>query len=201
MTGAGDAAELGRGAAGVQLPGRLPQGRGARQHQHQGGADLHAEYVTPTPATTIQPSLLFSSLVLYIYILPKAARCLSDILSAAYLSASGAVDNHWIGLNDMSREGGFIWSDGSAVAYVNWDDGEPNNSGEEDCGLILAGKGGVWNDAKCDDRHKVGYNIILYLNYLDISRRCARSAATITASRRGRTRPPWSARRGGPASR
>ena len=47
MTGAGDAAELGRGAAGVQLPGRLPQGRGARQHQHQGGADLHAEYVTP----------------------------------------------------------------------------------------------------------------------------------------------------------
>ena len=124
-----------------------------------------------------------------------------NALSAAYLSASGAVDNHWIGLNDMSREGGFIWSDGSAVAYVNWDDGEPNNSGEEDCGLILAGKGGVWNDAKCDDRHKVGYNIILYLNYLDISRRCARSAATITASRRGRTRPPWSARRAGPASR
>ena len=83
-----------------------------------------------------------------------------NALSAAYLSASGAVDNHWIGLNDMSREGGFIWSDGSAVAYVNWDDGEPNNSGEEDCGLILAGKGGVWNDAKCDDRHKVGYFII-----------------------------------------
>ena len=53
MTGAGDAAELGRGAAGVQLPGRLPQGRGARQHQHQGGADLHAEYVTPTPATIL----------------------------------------------------------------------------------------------------------------------------------------------------
>ena len=83
-----------------------------------------------------------------------------NALSAAYLSASGAVDNHWIGLNDMSREGGFIWSDGSAVAYVNWDDGEPNNSGEEDCGLILAGKGGVWNDAKCDDRHKVGYFIL-----------------------------------------
>ena len=133
--------------------------------------------------------------------MPKAARCLFDIQSAAYLSASGAVDNHWIGLNDMSREGGFIWSDGSAVAYVNWDDGEPNNSGEEDCGLILAGKGGVWNDAKCDDRHKVRYEIILYINYLDISRRCARSAATITASRRGRTRPPWSARRAGPASR
>ena len=74
---------------------------------------------------------------------------ISHTLSLAYLSASGAVDNHWIGLNDMSREGGFIWSDGSAVAYVNWDDGEPNNSGEEDCGLILAGKGGVWNDAKC----------------------------------------------------
>ena len=127
---------------------------------------------------------------------------ISHTLSLAYLSASGAVDNHWIGLNDMSREGGFIWSDGSAVAYVNWDDGEPNNSGEEDCGLILAGKGGVWNDAKCDDRHKVWCNIVYLIStYLYLSRRCARSAGTTTASRRGLTRPPWSARRGGPASR
>ena len=64
------------------------------------------------------------------------------------------MDAHHIGLSDMSREGGFIWSDGSPVAYVNWRDGEPNDSGGEDCALILAGKGGVWNDSPCNQRHK-----------------------------------------------
>ena len=52
---------------------------------------------------------------------------------SAYLGAAGAVDAHHIGLSDKSREGGFIWSDGSPVAYVNWRDGEPNDSGGEDC--------------------------------------------------------------------
>jgi hypothetical protein len=35
----------------------------------------------------------------------------------------------WIGLNDYSMEGGFTWTDGSAVDYVNWYSGEPNDYG------------------------------------------------------------------------
>ena len=76
------------------------------------------------------------------------------MMMSAYLGAAGAVDAHHIGLTDKSREGGFIWSDGSPVAYINWRDGEPNDSNGEDCALILAGKGGVWNDSPCDQRHK-----------------------------------------------
>ena len=56
---------------------------------------------------------------------------LTIVLIAAYLAAAGAVDAHHIGLSDRSKEGGFIWSDGSPVAYVNWRDGEPNDSGGE----------------------------------------------------------------------
>ena len=31
----------------------------------------------------------------------------------------------WIGLS--KRESGFGWTDGSALAYINWAAGEPNN--------------------------------------------------------------------------
>ena len=64
--------------------------------------------------------------------------------------------NHWIGLNDQSAEGGYIWSDGSPVSYINWAEGEPNNYGDgEDCATIVVGNGGTWNDDGCE-REKPG---------------------------------------------
>ncbi|WP_411025053.1 C-type lectin domain-containing protein, partial [Salmonella sp. s54836] len=31
----------------------------------------------------------------------------------------------WIGYNDRTTEGTYMWSDGSTVDYINWHSGEP----------------------------------------------------------------------------
>ena len=33
---------------------------------------------------------------------------------------------YWIGLSDRDEEGNFTWTDGSTVAYKNWQKGESN---------------------------------------------------------------------------
>ena len=49
-------------------------------------------------------------------------------IGAYFTSSSG-----WIGFNDIASEGTFVWVSGDAVSYTNWNSGEPNNSGNEDC--------------------------------------------------------------------
>jgi cysteine-rich repeat protein len=63
-------------------------------------------------------------------------------------------DAPWIGLNDQSSEGDFVWASGQAVVYTNWEDGEPNNSGDEDCAQIYSWDG-KWNDGTCSSA--IGY--------------------------------------------
>ena len=53
----------------------------------------------------------------------------------------------WIGFNDVASEGSHVWYDQSAVIYTNWNGGEPNNSGNEDCVQIYPD--GRWNDLNC----------------------------------------------------
>ncbi|XP_077993134.1 macrophage mannose receptor 1-like [Glandiceps talaboti] len=64
----------------------------------------------------------------------------------------------WIGANDRTYEGGWEWSDGTPFAYLNWNDGEPNNYDHgyttEDCTEIIVSSG-KWNDHKCDQN--IGY--------------------------------------------
>ncbi len=56
----------------------------------------------------------------------------------------------WMGFNDISSEGSWVWEDGSAVSYTNWHSGEPNDSGGEDCGQINRFHPDVtWNDEPC----------------------------------------------------
>ena len=44
---------------------------------------------------------------------------------------------------------GYKWSDGSAVDYTNWADGEPNNyKGNEDCVVYYTDRN-QWNDMSC----------------------------------------------------
>ncbi|CAK8684732.1 unnamed protein product [Clavelina lepadiformis] len=48
------------------------------------------------------------------------------------------LENTWIGLNDLSREGAWEWIDGTKTTHDNtqWFPGEPSNSGNQDCGEI-----------------------------------------------------------------
>ncbi|XP_044026912.1 lactose-binding lectin l-2-like [Siniperca chuatsi] len=56
----------------------------------------------------------------------------------------------WIGLSDIQKEGGWMWSDGSAVNFVYWNVREPNNSGgNEHCGHTNFGTDLKWNDLPC----------------------------------------------------
>ncbi len=74
------------------------------------------------------------------------------VMSVATATLSGP---WWIGLNDRSREGTWVWADGSALgAFASWSAGEPNNGGgcwlcEENC-VEASGSVGLWNDQACN---------------------------------------------------
>ncbi|XP_053376929.1 brevican core protein-like [Mercenaria mercenaria] len=54
----------------------------------------------------------------------------------------------WIGLNDMSVEGKYIWVlSGNTVSFTNWQSGEPNNVSNEDC--IIVNSENYWVDIPC----------------------------------------------------
>ena len=53
----------------------------------------------------------------------------------------------WIGATDAHSEGNFVWLSGTPWSYTNWNGGEPNNSGDEDC--VHLREDGKWNDLPC----------------------------------------------------
>ena len=56
----------------------------------------------------------------------------------------------WIGYNDISDEGSFVWVTGEPTTYTNWAGGEPNNQlGTEDCVEFNRFGVGLWNDLPC----------------------------------------------------
>lgn len=61
-----------------------------------------------------------------------------------------AASDWWIGINDIQQEGTFVWSDGTPVDFTAWNEGEPNNAGDEDCVNLPYWTGGLWNDLGCD---------------------------------------------------
>jgi len=58
----------------------------------------------------------------------------------------------WIGLTDVAVEGNWVWDDGNSVSFLNFEDGEPNGSGSENCAMLYHEDGieGLWNDQGCD---------------------------------------------------
>eukprot|EP00062_Callorhinchus_milii_P021283 gi/632977849/ref/XP_007905576.1/ PREDICTED: C-type mannose receptor 2-like [Callorhinchus milii] len=55
----------------------------------------------------------------------------------------------WIGLNDLDIDGGWQWSDGSPLKYLNWEEDQPVNSLEENCGVIRTESSGRWQNKDC----------------------------------------------------
>jgi len=101
------------------------------------------------------------------------------------LVANGFGGVIWIGFNDEAQEGNFVWYDQSPVVYTNWNGGEPNNSGNEDCTQIFAN--GLWNDLPCtvgNSRSVVEVNLCpeLTITPSGTTTFCAGGSVTLTAS-------------------
>ncbi|MEK6643662.1 MAG: lectin-like protein [Planctomycetota bacterium] len=72
------------------------------------------------------------------------------------VTINDAAENEWvrarfaegtavsIGINDAAAEGTFAWASGQPVTYTNWELGEPNDTDDQDYGLMLSE--GVWRD-------------------------------------------------------
>jgi len=75
-------------------------------------------------------------------------------LSTAVTSGGGiGGGSMWIGLNDRTTEGSFVWEDGSLVSFLSWNTSEPNQSGDEDCTEFIGNNHAnamFWNDTQCD---------------------------------------------------
>lgn len=64
-----------------------------------------------------------------------------------FVRGLSSVSTIWIGLHDRNDENAFEWVTGIPLGYENWNDGEPNNSGNEDC--VTMRNNSEWNDEEC----------------------------------------------------
>ncbi|XP_061898054.1 C-type lectin domain family 4 member M-like [Entelurus aequoreus] len=66
-------------------------------------------------------------------------------------SRSTSQSGFWIGLTDVEEEGVWRWLEGMRLIEGYWNDGEPNNSGGEDCAATYPRENPFkgWNDAPC----------------------------------------------------
>ena len=61
-------------------------------------------------------------------------------------------DKSWIGLNDRSVEGSFVWTNKELSSFRFWARNQPNNWENEDCVHTFGSWGGyTWNDVPCDN--------------------------------------------------
>ncbi|CAH3179854.1 unnamed protein product [Porites lobata] len=61
-------------------------------------------------------------------------------------------ERSWIGLNDRSVEGSFVWTSKEITSFRFWAPQQPNNWKNEDCVHTLgANDGYTWNDVSCDN--------------------------------------------------
>lgn len=54
--------------------------------------------------------------------------------------------NPYIGLNDIDKEGVYVWRDGSPLSYTNWDANQPDDGGSSEDYAEIRYWNGTWND-------------------------------------------------------
>ncbi|XP_071511250.1 macrophage mannose receptor 1-like [Diadema antillarum] len=64
---------------------------------------------------------------------------------------NNTVNNYgfWLGINDHTIQGGWEWTDSTAVIYTNWEPNEPSGASGEDCSEMFLNPGRGWNDVIC----------------------------------------------------
>uniref|UniRef100_A0A8C3QRN8 MRC1 protein n=1 Tax=Cyanoderma ruficeps TaxID=181631 RepID=A0A8C3QRN8_9PASS len=129
-----------------QLPGKCPESRGHKSWIPFSG---HCYYFEASKKRSWSQAH------------EECARLGADLVSvgdyseANFLSETikilhGKSLNFWLGLKKDDREQ-WVWTDKSAVDFVNWEVGEPSNKRLKDCGEICA-LSGFWNTNLCSFR-------------------------------------------------
>ncbi|KAK5860194.1 hypothetical protein PBY51_021689 [Eleginops maclovinus] len=84
-------------------------------------------------------------------------RAIGGDLLSIHNSAELIMGRHgraWIGLRIPDAATGYTWSDGTAVNFLHWQDGEPNNhNNDESCAefrMYHWDEPGSWNDVNCE---------------------------------------------------
>ncbi|KAG8446993.1 hypothetical protein GDO86_014439 [Hymenochirus boettgeri] len=76
---------------------------------------------------------------------------ITEIHEQTYITGllTGYTSSLWMGLNDLDINGGWQWSDGSPLKYLNWESDQPSNSNEENCAVIRTESSGSWQNRDC----------------------------------------------------
>jgi len=87
------------------------------------------------------------------------------------------VSSIWLGMDDKESENTWKLSNGETATYTNWNNGEPNNAGGEDC--VEMKSNGKWNDIPCSGRVK---SFICYKELNVVQKRGAVQAEAVKKS-------------------
>merc|ERR1712172_189060 len=68
------------------------------------------------------------------------------------IDGADACTSYWLGGSDFYEEGTFQWANGDPFTFTQWGEGEPNNSGDEDCIAMSSRNSYNWLDLNCAQR-------------------------------------------------
>ena len=68
----------------------------------------------------------------------------NDWLNSTFSPLAGTA--MWIGLNDATEEGTYVWSSGEPVSFTNWDAGQPSDPTGSNDFVIMFPSIGFWDD-------------------------------------------------------